>query len=171
MPNYTATVVGNRIRQAVQTVEAADAWIGIARTSPWPGDGKPPQIDSQTMALSELVALKKAETITLVVPDPEGTIEHLGQWWMPVTVGEARNKIARWVYVATWLRYDEVPLVDYRQTGVFLAPIRKSEVAPGKLALLPTEIQDLGYLAAISNRKAIPRAADQKELVEFIIEF
>lgn len=171
MPNYTATVIGSRIRQAVQTVINGDVWVGIGKTSHWGGDGMPPQVDSETMALTELVALKKAETINLVVPDPEGTIEHLGQKWAPVAINNARNKKARWVYIATWLRYGEVPIVEYRQTGAFIAPIRKSEVAPGKLTLLPTEIEDIGYLVAMSNRSPIPRAEDQKELVEFIIEY
>ncbi len=171
MPNYTATVVGSRIRQAVQTVINGDAWIGIGKTSPWPGDGSPPQVDPETMVLTEMVAFKKAETITLVVPDPDGAIEHLRQRWMPVTVGEARNKKSRWVYIATWLRYDEVPIVDYRQTGAFIAPVRKTEVAPGKSVLLSSEIEDIGYLIAVSNRSPIPRAEDQKELVEFIVEF
>ena len=171
MASYTASVIGMRIWQAVQAVLAANAWVGIGKNSVW-GDGDaPPQVDSSTTALDGLVALKKAETLTLVVPDPNGTIEHLGQKWMPVVVSDARAKQARWVYVAAWLRYGEVPIVTYRQTGAYLGVIRNVGVDTGKLTLLPSEVSDLGYLGAVNNRSPIPRAEDQKELVEFIIEF
>lgn len=170
--SYTASVFGMRIWQAVQTVLAANAWVGIAKNSVWVnGDSDPSQVDSTAMALDGLMALKKAETLTLVVPDPNGTIEHLGQNWMPVVISDARAKKARWVYVASWLRYDEVPIVTYRQTGAYLGVIRNVGVDAGKLTLLPTEVADLGYLGAINNREPIPRAEDMKELVEFIIEF
>lgn len=171
MPSYTASVIGMRIWQAVQAVQAANAWVGIGKNGTW-GDGDtPPQVDSTTIALDGLVALKRAETLTLVVPDVNGTIEHLGQKWMPVIVGDARAKQARWVYVAAWLRYGEVPIVTYRQTGAFFGVTRNGGVDVGKLVLLPAEVADLGYLAAVNNRSPIPRAEDQKELVEFIIEF
>lgn len=171
MPSYTGSVIGLRIWQALQMVQAANAWIAIGKTSIW-GDGDaPPQINPATVAISDLVALKKAETLTLVVPDPNGAIEHLGQKWAPVAIGDARVKQARYVYVAAWLRYNEVPIVTYRQTGVLLGVSRNGNVDPGKLVLLPTEVADLGYLVAMNNRSPLPRAEDQKELVEFIVEF
>ncbi|KLU66766.1 hypothetical protein DEAC_c14340 [Desulfosporosinus acididurans] len=171
MPSYTGSVIGMRIWQAAQVVQAANAWVGIGKNSSWGDTDTPPQVDPSTTALDGLIALKKAETLTLVVPDPNGTIEHLGQKWMPVTVADARTKQARWVYAAAWLRYDEVPVVTYRQTGAFLGVTRNANVDAGKLVLLPTEVSDLGFLAAVNNRSPIPRAEDQKELVEFIIEF
>ena len=169
--SYTASVIGMRIWQAVQTVLSANAWVGIGKNGTWGGVDDPPEVNPSTTALDGLVALKKAETLTLVVPDVNGTIEHLGQKWLPVVVSDARAKQARWVYVAAWLRYGEVPIVDYRQTGAFLGVTRNGGVDVGKLVLLPSEVADLGYLAAVNNRSPIPRAEDQKELVEFIIEF
>ena len=171
MASYTGSLINMRVWQALQVVEAANAWIGIGKNSAWNAEDTPEQIDPNATIISDLIALKKAETLTLVVPDEAGTIEHLGQKWATVAKDDARAKKARWVYVAAWLRYDEVPVVTYRQTGVYLGTEMKPEVAPGKLVLLPTEIHDAGYLAVMNNRNPIPRAEDQKELVEFIIEF
>jgi len=171
MASYTASVLSSRVWQAMQVVKNANVWIGIGRTAAWDEADAPPEPNPNATQLDELVALKKAETLTLIVPDPSGTIEHLGQKWGPVSVEEARQKNARWVYVAAWLRYDELPIVTYRQTGVFVDVQMADGVPPGKLVLLPEEIADPGYLLVLNNRSPISRAADQKELVEFVIEF
>jgi hypothetical protein len=171
MASYTASVIGSRIWQAVQLVQNGNVWIGIGRTTPWNDAETPPEPDPNATQLDELVALKKAETLTLVVPDSNGTIEHLGQKWSPVVIDDARTKGARWVYVAAWLRYDEVPVVTYRQSGVFAGVQLAAGVDPGKFVLLPQEIGDLGYLMVLNNRSPIARAVDQKEFIEFVIEF
>jgi hypothetical protein len=86
-------------------------------------------------------------------------------------LGGARVEGARWVYIKTALAYDEVPIVEYRQLGVYSKLEKQDEVLPGKMALLPNEVKEKGILEVIDNRKPTPRHSDQKELLELILEF
>lgn len=169
--SYTSSVINMRVWQALSLVLSANVWIGLGRTSIWGTPDKPPEIDPLATELNEFLAFKKAETLALVVPDNEGEIEHLGQNWRTVSPVDARAENARHVYISAWLKYDELPVVTYRQTGVFVDVVLKETTPPGRLILLPNEVQDIGYLLALNNRTPVERAADQKELVEFIIEF
>lgn len=171
MASYTDSVIGMRVWQALQVVQTGNVWVGIGKSTPWGDPDNPPEVNPLATSVDELIALKKAETLTLVVPDANGTIEHLGQKWRAVTNDAAMAERARWVYVAAWLRYDEAPIVTYRQAGAFVGVIPKPEVPSGKLVLLPEEVASFGYLIVLSNRSPIQRAVDQKELIEFIIEF
>lgn len=167
----TADVVRLRIWKAQQLARSANIWIGYGKTSAWGNPDDPPDVTYGTTDIQELVALKKAEVVKLVVPDPSGTIEHAGTLWREVSIDNARSEGARCVYIATYLRYDEVPVVPFRQTGVYVDITRAEGVLPGKLVLLPGEIADHGYLLSVSNRTVLPRATDQKELIEALIEF
>lgn len=87
-----------------------------------------------------------------------------------VVDGGAEVNGARWVYVESTLYYDEVPLEDYRQVGVFsrLNPV------PGKeehATLLPVDVQSKGILEIIDNRKVVNRQIDQSETLSVVIEF
>lgn len=77
---------------------------------------------------------------------------------------------SRWVYVETTLYYDEVPLEDYRQVGVFsrLTPVTAKA---SSLILLPADVQDKGILEVIDNRKVVNRQIDQSETLSIVIEF
>ncbi|HHY67834.1 MAG TPA: hypothetical protein GX517_11710 [Alicyclobacillus sp.] len=171
MASYTDSVIGMRVWQAAKVVQSGNVWVGIGRTTAWNDTDTPPTPNPNATQIDGLVVLKKAEILSLVIPDPNGTIEHLGQKWSTVPLEDARSRTARWVYVATWLRYDEVPIVTFRQTGVFADVVLGDGVPPGKLVLLPEEVADLGFLLVLNNRSPINRAADQKELLEFVVEF
>lgn len=179
--SYTAATPLMRIEQARNLATKPALWVGVGKTTAWTGGDVPPEV-SPTTQFEELAGLKRAEVVSLVVPDANGEIEHLGEKWRKVAfdpnaadmAAEIQRIItegARWVYVAAWLRYSELPLVSYRQVGVFADTVLKADTPPGKLALLPTEIDHAGLCVVINNRDPLSRAADQKELQEFVIEF
>lgn len=85
--------------------------------------------------------------------------------------GGALVEGARWVYVEAHLRYDELPLTQYRQIGVFSRLVKNDGVPAGKVALLPNEVRDPGILEVIDNRKVVNRQIDQKEHLSIVIEF
>ncbi|WP_309121552.1 hypothetical protein [Paenibacillus sp.] len=168
--SYTASVAGMRTFQALHLVRTTDVWIGIGKSTPWNEADSAPEV-SGSSSLTEPIGYKKAEKVRFVVPDAEGDIVQFEQRWRLVTEEEGRQSLARWVYVAAWIAGDELPAVSYRQsaivTGLTLAP----ETPPGKLAVLAAEVGDHGLPLVVNYRSPIHRAADQREYLEFIVEF
>ena len=106
----------------------------------------------------------------LVIPDVSGTIEYRGQNYLIVTPEEAIEKGARFVYLLVTFRYDDHPLTDFRQLGVFTGLTRAVGVAGGKENLLPAEVESVGALELLDNRTAITRDIGQREMFSLIIE-
>lgn len=81
---------------------------------------------------------------------------------------------ARWVYMDAYLRYDQFPLVTYRQIGVYSA-VEPSNVDTMRSKTYATggtdEFTKTGILEVVDNRKPTPREIDQKEMLSLIIEF
>ena len=179
--SYFATTQQMRVLQAIQFIRKQWAWVGIGRTTAWTNEADVPAVISTT-AFEELQAMKRSELLRLVVPDEDGAIEHLGQKWAVVSfnatledqsaeVARAVAAGARHVFVEAWLNYDEVPVVTFRQAGVFSEVVLASGVPAGTFTLLPAQIAYQGVCVAINNRTAVPRASDQRERLAFIIEF
>jgi hypothetical protein len=89
-------------------------------------------------------------------------------------IGGAVVEGARWVYVDSYLRYEQFPLVTYRQVGVY-SMVQPANLDIMKSAAYSTEAVDeytkTGILEVVDNRKPTPREVDQKELLSLIIEF
>lgn len=172
MATKTDSVTASRVYQALQLVTKNDVWVGFGKTTTWGTNEPVPDVNQAAKTLDELQALKKAETLVLVVPDTNGTIEFAGKKYRQVAADKnsALTAGARFVYVAAWLKYSEVPVVTYRQSGVFTDVVKKAG-SENKLILQAAEIQDPGYLLALNNRSPVTRETDSKELLEFLLEF
>ncbi|MGM0883706.1 MAG: hypothetical protein ACQEXQ_22065 [Bacillota bacterium] len=168
--SYTASVAGMRAFQALHLVQTDNIWIGLGKPTPWNETDSVPEV-SASAQLSEPIGYKKAEKVRFVVPDPEGDIIQFEQKWKIIPDEEAMESFSRWVYIAAWIAGTELPAVSYRQsaivTGLELAP----ETPPGKLAVTAEEVSSHGYALVVNNRSPIHRAEDQREYLEFIVEF
>lgn len=156
-------------------------FFAIGRTTPWPNDSddntemeanfQPPAEDIEATALDDVIGYKKVESIYLVVPDENGEIVYDEQRWRVVSPDNAYTEKAKFVFIETTIRYDELPLGFYRQVGVYTGLTRKEGVSSAKFNLLPEEVEDAGVLEILSNRKPSNRQADQKETINLVIEF
>lgn len=182
MPMASSTVAGHASR-ALDFYNTQDIYFGIGKTSNWSADSTPtsneftnddnPPEPTSTDTLQEVVGYKKVESKFLVYPDDTGEITCAGRKWKIVTNPADIYAVgARWVYLASWLRYDELPTeYSYRQVGIFSGLARLGTVHPGKTALLPNEVQDQGILQAIYHRKPVYRDPNQRELLTTILTF
>ncbi len=168
--SFTSTVAGMKTFQAIQLVHTGNLWIGLGKSTPWNETDEVPEVGAG-MQLLEPVGYKKAEKVQFVVPDDHGEIVQLGQKWKVISEQEALNSFTRWVYLAAWIHYNELPEVSYRQTAVITDLTFKPDTLPGKLAVLPNEVENSGYALVVNNRSPIQRTADQREFIEFIVEF
>jgi hypothetical protein len=116
------------------------------------------------------IGFKAIEQRYMVVPDVSGTIDYRGQRWAIVSPTDAFDLGARYVYVQAVLRYDELPLTDFRQIGLFSGLTRKVGVSNVDQSLLPNQVETTGALELIDNRQVITRNVNQKETISFIIE-
>lgn len=182
MPMASSTVAGHASR-ALDFYNTADIYFGIGKTTSWSSDSTPtstalnnddnPPEPTSTDILQEVIGYKKVESKFLVYPDDTGEITCAGRKWKIVTnPADIYSVGARWVYLASWLRYDELPTeYSYRQVGVFSGLKRGEGVAPGKTALLSNEVTDPGILQAIYHRKPVYRDPNQRELLTTILTF
>ncbi|WCS68734.1 hypothetical protein Goe19_00930 [Bacillus phage vB_BsuM-Goe19] len=165
------TTIGAHVSRALDFFGKQDIYFAIGRTSPWEDDNNPPSPNSDMTSLDELIGFKKLDSIQLVVPDDSGTISYRESNWKPVAKEEAYTKKAKWVYIETTIKYDELPLGFYRQIGVYTGLVIKKDVDLGKTALLPDDVENAGVLEVVDNRKPSNRLEDQKEKLTMIIEF
>ena len=159
--------------RALSLYESGDIFFGIGRTEPWGNENLegfiPPSPDLDATTVDQLIGMKKAERISMVMPDPDGTIEYASIRFKTLTKEQALANKARWVLIETRINFEELPPVSYRQIGVFsrVTPMAGSE---GKNVLLPSEIQDVGILEVLNNRKVVTRQSDTKDRYFMIIE-
>lgn len=169
----TTETISKAVRQAFEFQQKGTVWIGIGRTTAWPNESIVPAPPITTLALDEIVGLVKPEPLKIVVPDASGEIEMFAQKFTALTppydIDTLIDAGARWVYVAGWLMYDQFPVAAYRQEGVYSGVVHTG--LPGATVLLPVDVTSYGQLEAVTNREKIQRRVDQKEFVEFIIEF
>jgi hypothetical protein len=175
MASKTASVIGMKTWQALHLYQTQNLWVGIGKTSPWEGEtvsvSEPPDVNVMDKAISELVLLKKASEIKLVAPDEAGTIEVQGIKYKEVLPNDARTENVKMLYAAASIQFEECPTIEYRQIGLFADPVLKSTTPPGKLVLLPNEVDDVGFLLSINNRSRVPHDSDSEETWKFVCEF
>lgn len=159
--------------RALAFVEQGNIYIGLGRTSPWEGENEegfvPPEPDLNTENLDELVGLKKADRVSLVIPDEYGDIEYAKIKFKTLSKDEALRAKARWVLIESTIHFEELPPVAYRQIGVFsrVLPIDGKEK---NKTLMPKDIKDIGILEVLANRKVTTRQSDANETYFMVIE-
>ncbi|WP_099321085.1 hypothetical protein [Anaerococcus sp. Marseille-P3625] len=159
--------------RALSLLEQGNIFIGLGRTSPWENENKdgfvPPEPNLDAENLDELVGMKKADRVSMVIPDESGEIEYAKIKFKTLTKEEALKLKSRWVLIESTIYFDELPPVTYRQIGIFsrVTPKNGNE---NKRILLPEDIEDVGVLEVIANRKVTTRQSDTKDSYFMIIE-
>jgi hypothetical protein len=165
-----AIVKVGMIRMALTFKNNEEFWFVVGRTqTPWDDETNPPQESVDTVMLTEIGGLQKAQTVSLCYPDLNGVIEFRGQRYSLVSDDYAYDYDSRYLYCSTILKFDEFPLVTFRQFGLLVGvvPTAGNET---KSILLPEEVQDYGKLLGYVNIPPISRTAGSKNLLEIVIE-
>lgn len=178
-----SSVISGHVSRALDFYNTSNIYFGLGKTTSWSSESTPtsnptnndenPPEPTSTDTLQEVLGYKKVESKFLVYPSDEGEIECAGRKWKIVTdPADVYELGARWVYLASWLLYDELPTeYSYRQVGIFSGLVRSESVAAGKTALLASQVTDPGILQAIYHRKPVYRDPNQRELLTTILTF
>lgn len=167
------TLLRGHVSRALDFYNKTSIYFGIGKTTPWEDEYNPPT-PVNTDEMQEAAGYKKVESKFLVIPDEDGTGEltYRNTKWKIVPYDQALDRGARWVYISSYVAYNEFPIdMSYRQVGVFTGLTAKSSVATGKTNLLPSEVEDTGIPEVLDNRTPVYREADQREKLIVIIEF
>jgi len=180
VPNEYVMVGGNRmpatvkigmIRVLLQWKNQETFWFAVGRTqTPWDCETDPPVENINTTMLDEVGGLQKAETVSLCYPDPNGSVEFRGAKFTLVPDEFAYDYDCRYLYCSTVLRFDEFPLVTFRQYGIYVGVVPTAGNETKKI-LLPSEVLSYGKLIGYVNIPPIIRNAGSKNLMEIVIEF
>jgi len=166
----SATVKVGMIRALLTLKNNEVFWFVVGRTqTPWDNEASPPQESVDTVSLVEIGGLQRAQTVSLCYPDPDGTIEFRGQRYSLVSDEYAYDYDSRFLYCSTLLKFDEFPLVTFRQFGVSVGVIPKTGYETNAV-LTPDQVLDYGKLIGYVNHPPIVRTAGSKQLLEIIIE-
>ena len=174
-----ATTSGH-VSRAILFYNMKNLYFSLGKTTPWEGEleaekeGKPfsaPAPSVETTEITELIGLKRIEYKSLVVPDDEGTLVYREKSWRKVSVEEAIQHKARWVYIEASIYYDEFKATAYRQIGVHSMVPLQDEVPENTSVLLPNQIKNQGILEILDQRKVVNRNEDSKDTFSMIIEF
>lgn len=173
------TTIQGHVSRALDFFDKTDIYFGIGKTTPWlsedgtPDEYHPPKPVS-TDVLQEIAGYKKVDSKFLVIPDEDGTGEltYRNSKWKIVQYDQALEKGARWVYLSSYIAYNEFSTdMSYRQIGVCSRLKVKDTTASGKSNLVPEEVEDPGILEVLDNRTPVFREADQRERLIVVIEF
>lgn len=160
--------------RAISFFEQGDIYLGIGKTTPWEGENEdgfiPPEPDVNATNLTELIGVKKADRVVMVIPSDNGEIEYSTQYFKTLTKEEALQQKSRWVLVESTIEFSEMPPVSYRQIGIF-SRLQANDDLTNKKILLADEIKDVGILEVLNNRKAVTRQSDTRDTYRMIIEF
>lgn len=169
----TSTLISHIEAAVALQQRSAGAYMAIGKTSAWDNEANPPEEDSNTEALTEVIGYKKVSQFSLARPlkTDETTsypvVTYGGQQWVLIPVDKAFEEKARWVYVAAEISPDDLPFGTFRQIGVYLDLVPKSGVT--KQNLLPDEVQSAGRLQFFENRELQNRTASVFVEEQFII--
>lgn len=163
--------IGFHVRRALEFYNSDSVFFALAKRSEWedPNNIPNPTTDS---VLEDVWAYKRVEARYLVVPDEEnGTITYKKTKWRVVSADRALEEKCRWVYLTSYIYYDELPLEMYHQIGIYTGLKLKSGIPVGSVNVLPDQVQDPGLLEIIDFRPGIGRSIDMREQLGLIIEF
>jgi len=157
------------VRRAYEFYNRSNIYVGIGRTTPWVDENIPPIPTGDETAVVEIFGYKNLHSKMYVVPDPEGELSYRGQGWREVQPENIYDEGAKWVLVKFFLEFDELPLIGYRQIGIYTGLEKLPGVSDGPL--VPEQVVNPGILEVIDNKKVESREVDKKEEITLIIEF
>lgn len=146
-----------------------DLYIAIGRTTAWPTEASPPAEDPDTTDIDEIVCFVPASTKTFIIQDPTGLLIFDGLKWSPITVEEAYLQQANYVMILGTFTQTEVPLVTYRQYGLYSGLVKAVGAPNGPL--LPEHVVDNGVLEAYHNHPPVIRTTYMSEERRFFTKF
>jgi len=180
-----------RTARALDFYKKTSIYFGLAKTTAWkasdypdpsmvPADPekKAPIPRNTDTFTSEVIGYRKADKVYLVVPYdgiavlPSGTIviEYADTKWRVVGESDAKTEKVKHVYVETTVLPTDFPVTTYRKVGVFSGLTRKTGVDAGKFNLLPSEVQDQGFIEILDYRP-FSNLNGNKEILSFITQF
>lgn len=172
--SHTIETVAGRVRRAQLFYEnIEDLFMALGRTSPWEDEEDPPVPTGQEEDIEEAIGFKKVDQIFYVVEDETyGTLSFRDKSWRIIDPEEDDifEEKCHWIYVSTGFVGDELPLVEYRQIGLF-SGVTPHEQYEEEDVLLPAEVEDRGALEVIGNRTSVERKEDQTDKPVLILEF
>jgi hypothetical protein len=181
-----------RTARAIDFYKKTSIYFGLAKTTAWkasdyadsslvPADPekKPPVPRGTDTFTSEVVGYRKADKVYLIVPYngvdavPQGTIiiEYADTKWRVVSEANAKAEKVKHVYVETTILPTDFASTTYRKVAVFSGLTRKTGVDAGKFQLLPTEVQDQGFMEILDYRQFSNLNGSNKEFLSFITQF
>lgn len=162
------------VARALDFVNRNDLWFKLGRSiTKWDDEMNPPiPAASDSIDKSEVLGLKRVETLVLVVPDQtKGTLVYRDKTYRIVPVDKAFEEGARWVYVTSNIAYDELPSDSiYRQIALSSRVVLGDDVDKNKRAVLPSEVSDFGIDEVLNNRRPVYRDSDMREKTVIVIE-
>ena len=164
-----ACVYSGNVQLALDLKNNHTFWVLLGRSTPWVSEESPPDEDLYTTDIEEVQGAKKCDLVSLCIPSESGGIEFQDQSYTLVSDEDAYTSGARWVYFRADLKYDQFPVVTYRQTGLYL-DLTPTEGNEGKEILLPSEIQSNGILLYYRNHPPRYRTSDSVDVIEIVIE-
>ncbi len=162
------------VRDALRFFSEPEIFMVIGRVTPWQDEAIPPAADMNATTIEEIVAYKKVTDKQLVIPTTDTTgniITWRGGNYKIVPTENAMTEGAHWVYIKAEIAFEELPATTFRQIGVCTGLVRKGGVDPNKTILSPSDVQSIGYLELIENRKPISHNIDTTEIIQYIREF
>lgn len=171
--------IGFHVKRALEFYNTDSVFFALAKESPWTDSSGAEINDFELIpnpttdsVLEDIWAYKRVESKYLVVPDEEnGTIIYQKTKWRVVSADTAFKEKCRWVYLTSFIYYDELPLKTYHQIGVYTGLKLATGVATGAVNLLPENVSDPGLLEIVDYRPGIGRSIDMREQIGLIIEF
>ena len=145
-------------------------WVAIGQTTAWANEAAPPAEDINAQTVSGVVVYKRVETTSVCVPDLNGLVVFQTQKYTLIQDINALSAVARYTYLKTSLNYTEVPVVTFRQVGVFSGLVPSAGFTTADI-LLPTQIVSPGRLLFVANDIPRVRSINTRDIIEIIREF
>lgn len=167
------TTVGH-VSRAISFCDLPNVYFALGKSSPWENETdanfSAPLPKVSDTELQELIGMKRVSVKSLVVPDEDGSIIYRDQTWRKISPKEAIALGAHWVYLEATILYEELPATAYRQIGVFSRVKAKEGVNATAQILMPDDIEDVGILEILDQRKVVTRNEDSKDTFSMIVE-
>lgn len=157
------------VNRAKEFYSKGRLFFALAKEEDW--EDSQVQTPNYNTELEGVWGYKRVETKYLVVPDENGDLVFQRQRFRIVSPDEANEQGARWLYIMSYVNYDELPFKTYHQIGIVSDVTFKEGVAEGTMAVTPDEVEFPGYLEIINNRKGVGREPDLREQLALVIEF
>lgn len=156
----------------------------VGKSTPWPKEDDtevvPTPTESSVIEDEDIICYKYAEKFVFVRPenletdsltDTSNRIFYRGSYYREISVEEAQTVNSKWLYCGTWINYDELADVDYRQIGIVTEITPGPNVIPGQQLFLPEDVQEHGDFEVIHFDRATGHSSSKRERLAVIIEF